>query len=47
MRKRIDGLVGRIFLGPGSTFRNPHRDWLYVGYLMLIGVVFAVAALRG
>lgn len=36
----------RVFLGSGATFRNAHRNWLYLGFLILIVVVLVLSAAR-
>lgn len=34
----------RWLLGPASTFRNANRNWLYLGFIVLIVAVVAVRA---
>jgi hypothetical protein len=39
--------VQRVLLGSSATFRNRHRDWLYLGFLLLIVAVLVVARCHG
>lgn len=38
--------LSRWLLGPGTTFRNAHRNWLYLGYLAAILAMLGLAALK-
>ncbi len=38
-------MVQRVLLGPPTTFRNGHRTWLYLGYILVIVAVLAASAL--
>lgn len=38
--------VSRWFLGPGTTFRNGNRNWLYLVYLGAVLALLAAIALK-
>ena len=40
-------ILANWLMGPGSTFRNGRRTWLYLGYLgLVVGLLAAVARAR-
>ena len=45
-KHRLMPTLSRWLLGPGTTFRNGSRTWLYLSYLGLILAFLAAAALR-
>lgn len=47
MTTRLKQRLTRILLGSPATFRNWHRNWLYLGFLALIVVLIGLARWRG
>jgi hypothetical protein len=37
----------KVFLGPGATFRNANRNWVYLTFLAVVVALIAWRAVRG
>jgi len=43
MSESVPTMLQRIFLGPMTSFRNGHRTWLYLGFILLIILLIAIS----
>ena len=47
MAEALKTTLDRWLLGPKSSFRNGHRTWLYLAYLVLVIGLLAAVGLKG